>query len=98
MQINPSGAYTPASPSQLGGAERAASRPQQAAGAGAEVSSYTPTPDLTRLLQSVRQMPDVRPEAIAAAGALVASGDLQTPGAVADTAQAILDNLTHPAN
>lgn len=56
---------------------------------GNEDSTFTPTPDLARLLSAVKSLPDVRPDAVAAASKQLASGDLLTPNAASDTAQAI---------
>jgi len=92
MQINPSSGYTGVSPTATsatpagGGAKPGRVDPP----AGGEDSTFTPTPDLARLLESVRALPDVRPEAVSAATDLVASGELLTPAAAFDTAQAAL--------
>jgi hypothetical protein len=93
MQINPSSGFTgvsptaPGAPSASGGSKSGA---RVDSPAGGEDSTFTPTADLARLLESVRQLPDVRPEAVSAATDLVTSGELFTTVAAADTAQAVL--------
>lgn len=97
MQINPSSGYSGVSPTAIpttptGGGPKAGRVDPPV---GGEDSTFTPTPDLARLLESVRALPDVRPEAVSAATDLVASGELLTPAAAFDTAQAALP-AEHP--
>lgn len=93
MQINPSSGYSGVSPTATppaatagGGSKAGRVDPP----VGGEDSTFTPTPDLARLLESVRALPDVRPEAVSAATDLVASGELLTQAAAFETAQAAL--------
>ena len=93
MQINPSSGFTGVSPTAPGTtAAGSGSKPGVRIDppAGGEDSTFVPTPDLARLLEAVRDLPDVRAEAVDAAKDAVASGELLTREAAADTAQAVV--------
>lgn len=95
MRIDPSNGFAAVGPTATGAA------PIQSHGGtkpgvkvdppGGEDSTFTPTADLARLLDSVRRLPEVRPDAVAGASDLVASGELLSSTAATDTAQAILN-------
>lgn len=93
MQINPSSGFTGVSPTApgttaAGGGSKPGVRIDPPA--GGEDNTFVPTPDLARLLAAVRELPDVRAEAVNAATDAVASGELITREAAADTARAVI--------
>lgn len=55
-------------------------------------STFSPTSDLTRLLQAVRDLPEVRTDVVHDVSSRAAAGELFTPQAAADTASGILDS------
>jgi len=54
---------------------------------------YTPSPELTRLLDMVREQPEVRENRVQEAAAKLASGYYSTPQSIAATADAILADV-----
>ena len=82
----PSASLTPKPPAAA--APSSASSASSAAGIGDD--SYTPSPELTRLLDLVRDQPDVRENRIQEVTARLASGYYSTPQSAAETADAIL--------
>jgi hypothetical protein len=74
-------------------ANRTAGSPASPVGTG----SFAMTDQLTQLLSAVRNAPDVRPDAVASASAKLASGELDTPQAATDTANAMLQDAIPPS-
>jgi hypothetical protein len=96
MRVDPSTSQAPIALTQT---EAAASRTANRAGgstgaATPDAGGFAITDQLAQLLASVRSSPDVRPEAVAAASAKLASGELNTPQAATDTASTFLDQTT----
>lgn len=96
MQIIPSSGFSGVSPTAPGaapiGGGNARSGGKVDAPLGGEDSTFTPTPDLARLLAAVREQPEVRPDVVAEVSARLAAGDLLTPAAAAETANAVVAN------
>lgn len=93
MQVNPSGSYQ--QPTRTSGTTTAKAAPGDRPASAAAVDdagSFTPTGDLANLLALVRQAPEVRAEVVQAAATKLASGELSTPEAAADTARAFLND------
>ncbi|HZT80620.1 MAG TPA: flagellar biosynthesis anti-sigma factor FlgM [Gemmataceae bacterium] len=65
-------------------------RPAGAPAEGAAADTLTPSPELLGLLDQLRQLPDVRPEAVAEAARRLAAGDYSRPPAVSGTVESIL--------
>ncbi len=86
MRIEPTGS-PPVAPKAANPTPRPAAPP---ASGSSEGGAFAPSGDLAALLAAVRSTPDVRPDAVAAAGAQLAAGGLTTPQAAADTAKALL--------
>jgi hypothetical protein len=57
-------------------------------------TGFAPTADLTRLLQLVNQIPDVRAEVVQEVLTRAETGELGSPQAAVDTAAAILESNT----
>jgi hypothetical protein len=70
------------------GSLKTAVRDAEAAQADA---SFTPTADLSKLLELVRQVPDVRTDLVQEVSARAAVGELTSREAATDTAAALLD-------
>ena len=93
MQVTPSSAQGPVIPLQTKtGATRAAGGTASSSSSAdsADGSSFAMTGELAQLLAAVHEAPDVRAEAVAAASAMMASGELDTPQAAAGAAAAML--------
>src|SRR5580692_11690450 len=71
---------------------RTASQTTAPSGSPADTSTFAMTDQLAQLLAAVRNSPDVRPDAVANAASKLASGELDTPQAATDTANAILQD------
>lgn len=56
-------------------------------------TAYSPTADLARLLASVKELPDVRDDAVQDVTKRIASGEVFSPQAANETALAALDDL-----
>jgi hypothetical protein len=96
MRIDPLGTPPPLKPNTAGNAARTTSRSSEGTSSATDAGSFTPTSELAALLSAVRQAPDVRTDAVESATAKLASGELDTPEAAADTAKAFL--ATAPEN
>jgi hypothetical protein len=98
MQVNPLG--TPLPPSKPAGNSAAKPAPSStdssASGAVSESNSFTPTGELAALLSAVRQAPEVRTDAIESVASRLASGELETPEAAADTARTLIQDIPPP--
>jgi hypothetical protein len=82
---------------QAGGAgEKGAVRANSAAQAGAGASSLALSPELAALLAALRQLPEVRPEAVAVASGNLAQSNLLAPATLAATADAVLSAGAEP--
>lgn len=92
MRVEPSGnSIKVTQPAPNPGAQAAGKAAQTSGTAEAtDAGTFSPTSQLSKLLEGVRQAPDVRESAVQAAAAKVSSGELLTPDAAADTAQAFL--------
>ncbi len=75
-----------------GSAERTAGKAGEAPRPAPE-SRFAPTVDLARLLEAVRQTPDIRTDVVDAVKARIASGELATPAAAQETAAALYNSL-----
>jgi hypothetical protein len=71
----------------------AAANQQAAPPSVAAASSYTPSPQLMKLVDLVRQESDVRPDLVLAATQRLQQGDYGTSAAADQTAAAMLDSL-----
>ena len=100
MRVDPSSsAQSPIALSQAeANSPRASNRSATAPGSSVDNGSFVMTDQLSQLLAAVRTAPDVRPEAIAAASAKLASGELETPQAASETASAILNDEQPPTS
>ena len=94
MRVDPStNAQSPIALSQADAAtSRSTAKTSAASGSANGAGTFVMTDKLAQLLASVRSAPDVRPEAVASASAKLASGELDTPQAAADTAKALLND------
>lgn len=95
MQINPTSGFTGVSPTAPGSAPVSSgtrSGGKVDAPPGGEDSTFTPTPDLARLLAAVKELPEVRADVVAEVSARLAAGDLLTPAAASETAQGVVAN------
>ena len=99
MQVTPSGTYPQVSRSAKDPSARASSTAPAAGNTSstsalnpADTANFAPTGDLAKLLTALRQSPDVRGEAVQGASARVASGELSTPEAATETANAMLQS------
>jgi hypothetical protein len=92
MRIDPSSGFSAINPSTTTGVTTAGgSKPGvKAEPPGGEDSTFTPTPDLARLLAAVKSLPDVRADVVAEVSDRLATGDLLSSQAASDTAQAML--------
>lgn len=94
MQINPSSGYSGLTPTATGAAQAGGSGLRSGgkvdAPPGGEDSTFTPSPDLARLLAAVRELPEVRNDVVADVSARLATGDLFTQTAANETAQAVI--------
>lgn len=95
MRIDPTGVPS-VTPGQVGATQRGSTRPAGATAPAEGAGSFTPTPDLARLLDAVRQLPEVREGVVQDVSARLAAGELHTPAAAAETAGAIVDATTPP--
>lgn len=93
MQINPSSGYSGLTPSAPGAAQASGTGLRSGgkvdAPPGGEDSTYTPSPDLARLLAAVKELPEVRADVVADVSARLAAGELLTQAAATETAQAV---------
>ncbi|VTT97873.1 unnamed protein product [Gemmataceae bacterium] len=89
MRVEPSGNSIKITQPAPNSAPQAAGKAAPVGGP-AEAGTFSPTSQLSQLLEGVRRAPDVRSDAVQAAAARVASGELSTPDAASETAQAIL--------
>jgi hypothetical protein len=99
MRVDPSSnAQSPIALTQAEAtAPRAASQATASPGSPADTSSFAMTDQLAQLLAAVRNSPDVRPEAVASASVKLASGELDTPQAATETANAMLHEAIPPS-
>ena len=95
MRIEPTGVPS-VGPGQVGATQRGSARPAGSAAPAEGAGSFTPTPDLARLLDAVRGLPDVRDDVVQDVSARLAAGELHTPAAAAETAAAIVDATAPP--
>lgn len=95
MRVDPLGTPPPLKQTAAGTAPKAARSPEPSTTA-ADAGSFTPTSELTALLTAVKQAPDVRPEVVESVAARLASGELDTPEAAADTARSLLSDPPAP--
>ncbi|MBA4065272.1 MAG: hypothetical protein C0501_16485 [Isosphaera sp.] len=86
MRVVPSGGPTPPPPPTPSTGPRPAARATDPA----EAEEFAPTGELARLLEAVRQAPDVRADVVADVAARLAAGELDTPAAAADAARGLL--------
>jgi len=91
MRVNPTGT-SPIVPNSGASAARTTASTTESPGTASEPNSFAPSADLAALLTAVRQAPEVRPEAVAAATANLSAGNLQTRQAAADSAKSLLDS------
>lgn len=89
VDSNPNLTVNPASSNRL--TEVAPSPTRTAETSPVADSSFTPTPDLLRLLSAVKDIPDVRDDVVADVTERVSSGELSSPQAATETAQALID-------
>ncbi len=87
MQINPTGIQASPTRSTIENEVRTATTSKDAA----DATEFAPTEALARLISLVQEAPTMRPEVIAAAIKRLSSGELDTTGAAADAAKAMLD-------
>ncbi|QEL13786.1 hypothetical protein [Limnoglobus roseus] len=95
MNIQSAGTYRPTASETLATdqTQRVASSAGEAKPATEAKTSFAPTTDLSQLLAAVKQLPDVRGDVVQSATARLNNGELSTPAAAQDTAQAALDDL-----
>lgn len=91
MRVDSATNFTPVSTPATTAAAKAAPRDTETAAAAAD-SGFSPTGDLSRLLQLVKQVPDVRGEVILDVLNRASSGELGSPQAALDTAAAVADS------
>jgi hypothetical protein len=70
----------------------AASGEQTSAGATTETSTYSPSPELVKLVSLASQQPEVRPDVVQAAITRLQQGFYHTSSAAANTASAMLNS------
>jgi hypothetical protein len=93
MRVDSATNFTPVTTAQTAGTAKVAPRDADtAAAAAAADTGFSPTGDLSRLLQMVKQIPDVRGEVIMDVLNRASSGDLTSPQAALDTASAVADS------
>ncbi len=63
------------------------------AGISGDTTAYSPSPELLRLLQQVRQQPDIRDDKVAAVMARLQQGFYATPGTNEKTAAAFMNSI-----
>ena len=92
MRIEPTNVNTPAPPPPLeGGSKVTAGKVTVREGEAAQATTaFSPTADLSKLLDLVRQVPDVRADVVQDVSARAAAGELATRTAATDTATALL--------
>jgi hypothetical protein len=93
MRIEPTNVNTPAPlPAQLeGGSKVTAGKVTVREGDTAQATTaFSPTADLSKLLELVRQVPDVRADVVQDVTTRTAIGELATRTAATDTAAALL--------
>lgn len=100
MRIDSTTSPTPAPlPSDVATGVISAGSTERTAGKAAEAprpvpeSRYAPTVDLARLLEAVRQTPDIRTDVVDGVKVRIASGELATPAAAQETAAALYNSL-----
>lgn len=91
MRVDSATNFTPVTSTPTTGAAKAAPRDAESAVATAD-SGFSPTGDLSRLLQLVRQIPDVRGEVVLDVLNRANAGELASPQAALDTAAAVADS------
>lgn len=97
MRIDGSNSFSPVNAGTASGAVPNAGTTKPAAvGSAADAvgTGFTPTADLTRLLELVKQIPDIRADVIQQVLAKAEAGELTSPQAALDTAAAVLDSNT----
>lgn len=75
--------------------QRVGGKAEEAKAPAEKKSSFAPTTDLKQLLAAVKQLPDVRDDVVQSVSARANSGELTTPAAAQDTANAALDDIRH---
>ena len=91
MRVTTVGTNQPTPLPGLLAAHRGRGPAADARSAQAAASGYTHSPDLARLLDRLKAEPEVRPDAVQTAMDKIAAGELSTPQAAADAADAIVD-------
>lgn len=89
MRIDPTGNFSPVTPPPSGVVSRPAN---SSTPAPTEGEVFAPTSELAQLLAAARLTPEVRTEVIEAVAARLATGELATPEAAAETARALLND------
>lgn len=91
MRVDSATNFTPISTPATPAAGKAPPRDAETAAPAAD-SGFSPTGDLSRLLQLVKEIPDVRGEVILEVLNRSTSGELTSPQAAIDTAAAVADS------
>lgn len=91
MRVDSAINFTPVTTPQTAAAAKASPRDAETAAAAAD-SGFSPTGDLSRLLQLVKKIPDVRGEVVLEVLNRANSGELASPQAALDTAAAVTDS------
>jgi hypothetical protein len=95
MQIPPNGSQ--ASTTQTGTVGSASTervnRPTAGTAPAESATRFDPTTDLSKYLQAVRELPDVRTDVVEEVAGRASLGDLQTQLAAQETAQAAIDDI-----
>ena len=91
MRIEPSNPQTNLDAVQNATASRSNARSSEAAAGTTESTAFKPTSDYLRMLQAVRELPEVRSDIVDEVSTRLQAGEIDSPQAAADAAQNILD-------
>jgi hypothetical protein len=92
MRVDPSGNIpVPQTPAKA--APREAGKAAESAGSSStpDLEAFAPTGELAKLLEAVKQTPEVRTDVIESVAARLAAGEFNTPEAAGDAARALLN-------
>lgn len=96
MNVSPSGTYQPvARPTVAPTAADAGTGSAAVAPSSGEDAVYIRTEQLTQLLSSVRETPEVRADVVESITARLAAGEFSTPAAAGDAAANLLSSGDH---
>lgn len=92
MRVDPAGTHQPIQQANAGNPVRSSGRGTEAHTSSLDGAAFALTAQLAQLLATVRALPEVRTEVIESVASRLASGELTTPEAAAETAKAMFES------